>query len=204
MRRVSRRLRHGRCFRLHRHCHCSIAFTSDVSVPRIKERGWPRAGGDVEGVSGGRQESKVLDYQLDRRSQDDRERSLDGVSPALWCLGRIESGRSRAAVYRPGVHVVLFQADYGPDVGSSRSSAADRPWSRDMCRNLCLYPARVDVSCLALAVWLGLDSAKRSSLLLPPRWLRTVPSSRRWAPVWGCRGRSWISGTLAAPCWPAC
>ena len=54
------------------------------------------------------QESQGSHYQLDRCGQDDCEWRLDGVSPALWRFGRIESGRSWALFTVQALHIRWF------------------------------------------------------------------------------------------------
>ena len=125
----------------------------DVSVPQRKEQGTAVVLSEMwKGFAAVAKNKQSVDHQHDRRRQDDRERSLDGVSAVVRSCSGVESRRSRSLVYRPGLHVVLFQADHGTGFRSSRSSAADCPWSIHLRRNLCLYPARVDVSGLASAV----------------------------------------------------
>ena len=133
--------------------------------PRVQEKGMaPLLAEMWKGFRVVAKNRKVLDHQLDRRSQDDCERSPHGLSPALWRLGGIESGRSRAVVYGSGPHVACFQTDYGPRVRQHRASAAHRHRSRDLRSNLCLYPTGVDV--LAALVALGRLWFRRSRGLL--------------------------------------
>ena len=137
-------------------CIAMVLFYSlhlDVSVPQRREQGTAVVLAEMwKGFAAVAKNNEVLITSMTDAAKMIANGALMAFLPLYGVAVGLNPGEVGTLFTVQAFTSFFFQADYGADIGPSRSPAADCPWPLDLRRNLRLYPARIDVSRHASAV----------------------------------------------------